>query len=169
MQRFSQRLLLEIHSMDWAFKCFSWNFSQSYVQSKRSKRRPIFVRPLLVLNLSSEVLLQAETPLHAIPHAALHWYNTCQIHHSNNRSLVVLNFLQTDSAAICGDIVFSASQSKMAASFNCKPAKMLPDGDSISFRCAHISVDSDVCSISQNDYTGRLQEIPFYKQTKHTL
>lgn len=140
--------------------------------------QPIYVQPPALLNMSSEILLQVEKPFYDIPEAGLHWYCTYHSHHREKLSLVPtiqdscflftsaatsnspsdtslprgLTCLQTDDTGSCGNSAFIATESKMVSSLECKPTEILSDGMYISFNDAYIS-------ISQDDQSGRLQEV----------
>lgn len=66
---------------------FTRDISQSYVQSKTSTQRLIYVRSPVALELSKETLLRIELPLHKITEAGLHWYCT---YHKHSRKYIFI-------------------------------------------------------------------------------
>lgn len=68
-----------------------------------------------------------------------------------------LTCLQTDDTASCGNDAFLQKESKMASRIDCKPTKMLLEGNQVMFNGASISFKNGTYAISMKDHITKLQ------------
>lgn len=93
LQRASQRIILNIAAI---FKSttnvYLRDVSQANVQSSTTLNQDIFVRPPKELQLSKKFILHVIRPLHGIPEAGNHWFNTYHKHYIKKSPFERINF-----------------------------------------------------------------------------
>lgn len=87
VQRVLQCLILTLCTIEGDLKLFIQDVSQPYVQAETTTQRPIFVRPLFVVDLPENKLFWVDRPLYGLPKSWLHWFHTHHNHHQRRLAL----------------------------------------------------------------------------------
>ena len=151
VKRLAQRLILLSAACHPEHDLFIRDISMAYIQSDRALGRDVFVRAPKELELEEGMLLKVYKPLYGIPESGKHWFGTYHSHHIEKLSMIettadrcllykredgnicVVLILQVDDSVGHGTYKFLRTEEEQSKRFQCKPRKILAEGESCNF------------------------------------